>query len=307
MTEVILLLAPIFAIMAIGRAALWAKFFDAPAVRALQNFALYAALPALLFKSVTETAALRVIDVAGLYLAGCMLVFVGALAIGRFALQLRLADAAAFALNSTYGNVIYLGTPIIGAAFGPAGIALLVAIIALHSGILLPLAALLIEVGNQATGDPKAVLRSTLKNLIRNPIIMSITAALLWHWLDVPVPTPLKSMLSLLGGAASPLALFCVGASLPAVRTQSFGFDAFIPAMVKLLALPAVIGLLGFASGLSGLALAVALVTAAMPTGANAFLASRRAEGFVSASAATVVITTILSAGWLSYLILRLH
>jgi predicted permease len=51
-----------------------------------------------------------------------------------------------FALNATYGNVIYLGTPLVSAAFGPPGLSLILTIIAVHSGVLLPLAAVLIEI-----------------------------------------------------------------------------------------------------------------------------------------------------------------
>jgi malonate transporter and related proteins len=64
---------------------------------------------------------------------------------------------------------------------------------------------------------------------------------------------------------------------------------------------------LAYAAGLSGLPLTIAVIAAAMPTGANAFLLSRRAAGFVQASASAVVVTTVLSVATLSSLLLWMH
>src|SRR5206468_2550174 len=75
----------------------------------------------------------------------------------------------------------------------------------------------------------------------------------------------------------------------------SISREAVLPILLKLFVLPPVIAGLAFAAGISGLPLTVAVIAAAMPTGANAFLVSRRAVGFLQASASTVVVTTIAS------------
>jgi hypothetical protein len=61
------------------------------------------------------------------------------------------------------------------------------------------------------------------------------------------------------------------------------------------------------AAGLTGLPLSVVLITAAMPTGANAFLLARQADVFVEAAASTIVVTTLLSLATLSALLVWLH
>jgi malonate transporter and related proteins len=73
---------------------------------------------------------------------------------------------------------------------------------------------------------------------------------------------------------------------------------------VKLFILPPVIAALAIAIGLTGVPLAVAIIAAAMPTGANAFLLSSQVEGFGRTSASTVVITTVTSVVNLSILLL---
>ena len=184
----------------------------------------------------------------------------------------------------------YFGIPITTAAFGASGLVFILPIIALHSGVLLPLASTLIEYGSQSASG--TVLRNTLRSLLRNPIIMAIVVGFLWHAGGVPVPAPAHALLGLLGAAAPPLALFCIGASLPTVTSGSAKEAAF-EAVFKLAILPAVIGVASLTVGLSGLPVKVARITAAMPTGANAFMVARRAPAFADTSALAVVITLI--------------
>jgi malonate transporter len=144
-----------------------------------------------------------------------------------------------------------------------------------------------------------------LRSLLRNPIIMAIAVGFLWHAGGAPVSTPAHAFLDMLGKAAPPLALFCVGASLLTVTSGS-ATEAVLAAVFKLAVLPAVIGAAAPAAGLSGLPVKVTLVTAVMQTGANAFLVARRAPAFAAAAARTVVITLIAALPILSGLLFEL-
>jgi hypothetical protein len=306
-TGILSLLLPVFAVIGLGRAAVAAKLLDTAAVKSLNDFALWVALPALMFRSMAEATTLQVTGIAGVYLAGCLIVYLAAGLIARFVLRRGLAEAAVFALNATYGNIIYLGTPVIAAAFGPPGVAVVVGIIALHSGVLLPLTSALIEFGGHGAGGIAASLRKALSGMARNSILMSILLGAVWHTIGAPVPHMIEALLSMLGAAAPPLALFCVGASLPTLARERALGEALTLIVLKLFVMPPVIGALAYAAGLSGLPLTVAVIAAAMPTGANAFLLSRRAAGFVQASASAVVVTTVLSVATLSSLLLWMH
>ena len=61
---------------------------------------------------------------------------------------------------------------------------------------------------------------------------------------------------------------------------------------LKLVAMPLLVWLVARSAGLSGLPLAVAIMTGALPTGANAFMIARNANTGLEASAATVVLAT---------------
>jgi predicted permease len=221
-------------------------------------------------------------------------------------LGLGMANAAMLGLNSSYGNTVMMGIPIIAAAFGREALPPLLAIIALHSAILLPLAGTLVEMGVTGHSHPFDVLRTTIRGALRNPIILSIILGFLWRAPGLPVPPPLHALLQMLGAAGPPLALACLGASLPGLTRSAIGAEAAIGSVLKLAALPALVFAIGHLMHLSGLPLTVAVVTGGMPTGANAFLLARRAETLLRISASTVLITTVLSlatiSGLLAYL-----
>lgn len=296
MLKILELIAPLFAVIAMGHLAIRRSILDTTGLAALNGFAYWVALPALLFNSIAEVRTPGLMTVAGIYLACCILVFALAMLAGRLLLGGSLAKTAVFGLNATYGNVIFLGTPLVLAVFGPRGVPLILAIIAFHSGVLLPLAAILIEIDTGRQGGAAVIARNTVTGLLRNPIMMSILLGFLWRATNLAVPGPLHQLSALLGPAAAPLALFCLGASLPPLAREPMVIrEAVLATVLKLALLPLCVGTLSSMMGLSGLPWRVAVVTAAMPTGANAFLLARRTTSFAESSASTVVVATATS------------
>jgi malonate transporter and related proteins len=304
MTTALSLLVPVFAIILLGYYVVATNRFDSAAIKTLNDFALWIALPALLFRSAAETAAVESLGIASIYITGCLIVYVLAAAVARFWMELRIAETAVFALNSTYGNIIYMATPVIAAMFGQPGVALILPIIALHSGFLLPLTSALMEFENGGSAGARGAMSQAGRNILRNPILVSIALGTMWHQFEVPMPEAMRTFLSMIGGAALPLALFCVGASLPGFLGEGMAVKAVAPVIFKMLLLPLVIGGLALAAGFSGLVLSVAVIAAAMPTGASAFLLARQTIGFGTASASIVAMTTASSVVTLSVLLL---
>ena len=65
--------------------------------------------------------------------------------------------------------------------------------------------------------------------------------------------------------------------------------------MLKLAVMPVVIGAIAWLAGVRGVAFSAVTITAAMPTGANAFMLARRFETMLEASATTVLVATGVS------------
>jgi len=261
----------------------------------MNDFVFYLAMPCLLFRSVADAPPLRLLDVAGSFIVGAVLLFAVAAIIARKIFGVRLANASVFALNCVFGNTVMLGIPIIDAAYGPTGVANLLAVVAFHSGLLLPLATVLIEADAADGRGPWQVIRATVPGLLRNPVVMTILLAFAWRATGLGFVAPATRFLTLLGSAGPPLALFCLGATLPKPNSWTDMKDVAAASLLKLVAMPALVALLAHLAGVTGVAFAVVVITAGMPTGANAFMLARRFGTLMEASASTVVVSTGLS------------
>ena len=301
------IIAPVFALIVMGAAAVRLRLLELVAVRGMSDFVFYAAMPCLLFGSLAGAPPLRLADVAGSFLAGAMLLFAVAVIVARTALRTPLAHASVFALNCVFGNTVMLGIPVIDAAYGRDGVANLLGVIAFHSGILLPMATILIAADPANHGDgrrgPFGVLRASLPGLLRNPVVVSIVLAFVWRATGVAIPEPVQRFLGLLGAAGPPLALFCLGATLPRPTGWSDLREVSLAALFKLVLMPALVAGFAHLAGVTGVAFAVVVMASALPTGANAFLLARRFATMAEASASTVVVSTALSVVTLTFLL----
>lgn len=299
MTTILGVVAPVFAIVALGWIAATRRMIDEAGFKGLNGFTFNLAAPALLFAGGTSPhqgggmAAL-------VFFAGSVAIFALGVAIARRGLGKDLGAASLFALNAAFGNTVMMGIPLIVAAYGQEGLVVLISILALHSMVLLSLATVVAEIGLNATASWTRVLRATVLGVARNPVVMTVLVAFIWHLLDIPVPGPMRRTLELLGAAAPGTALFCLGASLTGFRAAGAMQEVAWLSVLKLLAMPALVWGLCLAFGLGPLETAVAVTTAALPTGANAFLLARRYAIGAEASGATVLVSTLLSVATLT-------
>lgn len=289
------IVAPVFALIGLGAGAVRLRLLDGAALKGMNDFVFYLAMPCLLFRAVVAAPPLRLLDVAGSFIAGAVILFAVSVVLSRVLFRARLANASVFALNAVFGNTVMLGIPIIDSAYGAEGVAYLLAVVAFHSGLLLPLATVLIEADAQSGRGPLGVLRATLPGLVRNPVVVCIVLAFAWRATGLGFAEPVNRLLVLLGAAGPPLALFCLGATLPKPAGLRGLGDVALASLLKLVAMPALVAVLAWLAGVTGVAFAVVVLAAAMPTGANAFLLARRFATMMEASASTVVVSTALS------------
>ena len=264
---------PIFALILAGYVAAVTRWVDAAGFAGLNGFAFGLAAPALLFAGGTAghggggAAALA-------FFLGVSTLYAVTLLLARS--RLGLAQAGTLALNVTFGNSVMMGIPLIAAAYGQPGVAVLLGILALHSLVLLGTATVVAEVAQNPGARAGPLLRVTVGGVLRNPIVMAVMLALLWSWFGWPVPGWTRATLELLGAAAPPVSLFCLGGSLHGFDARGAARQTAVTVVLKLAVLPVLVWGFGAAMGLGRLEMAVAVTAAALPTGANAFLLARR-------------------------------
>jgi predicted permease len=134
-----------------------------------------------------------------------------------------------------------------------------------------------------------------LRNAIIHPVPLPIIAGLLFAQTGWTLPAAIDTPINLLGQAFSPVALAMVGVTLALTPVGQHWRGALVQALFKNVVHPLLTLGLGWMMGLRGLPLAVMVVAAALPIGANVFLFSQRykvAEELVTAS---VVVSTVLA------------
>jgi malonate transporter and related proteins len=298
MTAVIEIVLPVFAVILLGYGFGRGQFLSAEGARGLGAFVYYAAIPALLFRGMaTATADISgSLGLIGAYFAGALTVFAASMAVGRVLFGLSLAEQGLMALSTGFSNSVQLGIPLVLAAFGNAGLVPLTIIISVHSLVLLSLATVIIEAGRGHAGGALRMVEATAIAIAGNPVILSIVAGFLWRVTGLAIPSPLQHLIDLLAGAATPAALFSLGATLAGFRLAGDLAESLVVVAIKLFALPIVVWL--FATRvfhLGALDTAVATTCAALPTGANAFILAQRYELYVARAASSVLISTALS------------
>lgn len=296
------IIGPVFAVILLGAAARFWRVLDAGGLRGVNDVVFYLGIPALLFRSIIEAEELRLVGPATLYFVVCFVIFLIGVVVDRKFLGAGLGQAGMVGLNACYGNTVMVGVPIISAAYGAEGVAIMLPIIALQSMLLLPTATFLIEAEGNRAVNPLRMLAATVPSLVRNPAIASIALGLAWRFAGLPLPVPLHRLLDMLGAGAPALALFGLGASLPEFAARGNVRETGLVLALKLVIQPVLVLAAAKAVGMGPLSTAVMVVTAGQPTGANAFFLARRTGVSTSASAGSVVVSTALSVVTLSAL-----
>jgi len=100
--------------------------------------------------------------------------------------------------------------------------------------------------------------------------------------------------LQLLGGAFGPVALLLVGAMLTQVQIGVHLKSALGICLLKNLALPLMVAIMGLSMGMDRATLHVMIVTAALPMGANVLLFAQRYEVAQELVTASLAVSTLL-------------
>lgn len=293
-------LIPVVLFIAIGFLSGNRGWIRAGSVKDLSNLVFMVLTPALLFRTMGSVH-LGDVDFAPIaaYFAAAGLVFGGTMLLLGFT-----SLAAARALANMFSNTVMIGVPLVGLVFGEAGLVTLFTLISLHALILLTAATVVFELAaaRERAGTPghegRSMLRTVLmavRNGIVHPIPMPIIAGLLYAQTGLPIPLVIDKPLELLGQALGPLALLLVGVTLAFTTVGTHFRAALRIALVKCLVHPVAMAAVGWALGLKGMPLAVMVVAASLPVGANVFLFSQRYEVAQDEVTASVAVSTALA------------
>lgn len=303
MIEIFLRIVPFFALVALGYWAGRTRFFNEEATAYLTKFVFYFPLSALIFRFSSNLTLGEVWNtnlVLGYFLATLALYTVATVA-ARLRGQ-NGATAAVEAQCATIGNVGFLGIPMLTLLLGPAAIGPIVLAVSIDLALFGSLIVIAITLSRESRLS-LSVFRTVALGLLRNPMIVAIVAGLLWSSLRLPIPGPMAAFLDILAPAATPGALFAIGASLAGKSAERIEVAAWL-SFCKLILHPALVAVaLLVVFPVDPFMAAVVISAAALPVAGNVYILAQHYGVAPQRASAAILLSTCLSILTLSAII----
>lgn len=273
MLDILAITGPIYLTIVLGFVTTRLGLFSPADMRVLGKFVINLALPALLFNALAQRPLGQILNGPYLlvYAAGSLL----ALGLGwlwaRRVVGQDGTTSAYYAMGMACCNSGFVGYPIGLLTLGPVAGVLLGLNMIVENLLLIPLLLAMAENGQGRGAAWHQVLRQTLVNLLRNPMVLGLLAGLMVSVMGWKLPAPVGRTVTLFSQASGALSLFVIGGALVGLKIQGLRRQVAQIAVGKLLLHP--LAVLGVLLGLEAAGLVVmepvqrigVVLTAAMP------------------------------------------
>ena len=290
MLDVLRVTFPFFALVLCGYWAARRQMLPFEAIPGLNGFVLFFALPCMLFQFGAKTPIAQLLDASAffmyLFCALVMVAFVVAITLNK---RFGWNDAAFGALVGAFPNTGFMGVPLLVALLGAAAAGPAIVTIVIDMVITTSLCIALSRLDSAGQQGVSQAAKNALLGVVKNPLPWAILLGTLFSAFQIELPGPVEKTVALLGDAASPVALFTIGAVL--ARSQKIAhheqhgpltWKDYVPvALIKLFLHPVLVLLVGLAVISMGVpidafALKVMVLVAALPSASNVAMLSER-------------------------------
>jgi len=290
MLDVLRVTFPFFALVLCGYWAARRQMLPFEAIPGLNGFVLFFALPCMLFQFGAKTPIAQLLDASAffmyLFCALVMVAFVVAITLNK---RFGWNDAAFGALVGAFPNTGFMGVPLLVALLGTAAAGPAIVTIVIDMVITTSLCIALSRLDGAGQQGAGQAAKNALLGVVKNPLPWAILLGTLFSAFQIELPGPVEKTVALLGDAASPVALFTIGAVL--ARSQKIAhheqhgpltWKDYVPvALIKLFLHPVLVLVVGLAAISMGVpidafALKVMVLVAALPSASNVAMLSER-------------------------------
>jgi malate permease and related proteins len=207
-------------------------------------------------------------------------------------IELAPSEKGVLILAAVFGNVTYLGLPVLTGLFGDesAKYALYYDLLATTPFLWLVGASLASRYG----GAKSFSVGEALKTIFSLPPVWGIFTGIALHKSGLVLPSFLLNTLDMFGSLVVPLMIFSIGLALtvPQVKHSYIVIPAVI---IKLIISPAIALLVARIFGITGIALASSVIEGSMPTMVLSLLIAARFRLDVPLAAFVILVSTVLS------------
>ena len=313
MQAVLAVTAPFFALVLCGYLAGRQRILPESAIPGLNAFVLYFALPCMLFRFGANTPVLQLLNPAllGTWLL-CALVIVAFTVAVTLDRHVHLKDAAFGALVAAFPNTGFMGVPLLVALLGPAAAGPAICTILVDIFITTSLCIGLAQAHDASGQGARAAVAKALKGALSNPLPWAIALGAASSASGLRLSGPAESIVRMLADAASPVALFTIGAVLWRAgqhASRATPPSRYLPvAAIKLVVHPVlVLCAAGVArwlgAPLSGFQILVITLVAALPSASNVSLLAERYEADNGRVARIIMASTVAAFATITLLV----
>jgi hypothetical protein len=264
---------------------------------ALAKFVFAVAIPALLFRLMSDLSRLPPVDARLLiaFFGGCLVVFAVGRLLGRWLFGLNGVQQSVFALGGIFANNVLLGVPIARATLGEAAMPAVALVLVFNSLTLWTLVTVSVEWARHGELSVRGF-GATLKSVLTNPVVASVLVGVVFGLTGLRLPAILDTPLDLLGASAVPLSLITLGMGLAEYGVRNGWREAVAITSVKLIVQPLVVWVLAWSIGLPPVETQAIVLMAALAVGVNVYLMAREFDTMQAPVATSMVLSTALSA-----------
>ena len=254
MLSILLVTFPFFALVLAGYIAARRRMLPLEAIPGLNGFVLFFALPCMLYRFGATTPIAQLLDASVFFTwLLCAMVVVAFTVAMTLNARIRWNDASFGALVAAFPNTGFMGVPLLVALLGQAAAGPIIVTIVVDMVITTSLCIALSRLdGADAHGFSHAA-KNAMKGMLFNPMPWSILLGGVSSAIGFALPGPVNKTVGLLADAASPVALFTIGAVLARSQMLAALHDhaplplrEYVPvAVIKLLLHPLLVLLVG--------------------------------------------------------------
>jgi malonate transporter len=303
MLNILTVTFPFFALVLAGYAATRMGWLTLPAVPGLNGFVLYFAVPCMLFRFGANTPVAELLNpvVFGVYLVCALTMVTATIWITKRGV-IGWNDASLGALVAAFPNTGFMGVPLLTALLGAASAGPAIATILVDIVITSSLCVALSRLDGAGIDGAGRAAKQALRRAASNPMPWAILLGTIASGFDIKLWEPLDQTVALLANAASPVALFTIGAVL--ARSQMTNAHAmpkahYLPGtLLKLFVHPVLLWCLGTLVQWMGLplddfTLTCIVLVAALPSASNVSLLAERFGADNGRIARIILLTTV--------------
>ncbi|MCE5364561.1 AEC family transporter [Pseudomonas anguilliseptica] len=282
--------APVFSMLFLGVALKRLGLIDAAFINTASALVFRGTLPTLLFLGIVQAdlrTALQPALLVYFVLAtlGCFL-----LAWGWAILRCPEADRGIYTQGAFRGNNGIIGLALATSMYGDYGLS----VGAVLGGVVIlsynTLSAIVLAIYSP---EAKTDAWSLTKNILSNPLIIGVLAAIPFAAWQIPLPAWLLTSGEYFAQMSLPLALICIGGTLTLESLRESSGMAISSSLMKVLWLPLVATLGAWLWGFRDADLAILFLYFASPTAAASFVMAKAVGGNHQLAAAIIVLTTL--------------